>query len=175
MISRFSLQEPEPSDRSPSPVTTGVPRMGEIAGDPARPAAGSFVPWPTQANGAPATFRDVFCRRFAVVSERYEVEMLQRCLTRRARLAGPLIRLFARHFFSVDQLFVQSIGRARTADDLKTELKAFREHPDNRLWSRRVLKLRLSVWRIWDTADEVLPHLVQRPDDRAWASRVPWN
>ena len=172
MISRFSLQESAPSDRS-VPAEASTTRMSKPSSPP-RESTAAFVPWPVQPNGARATFRDVFCRRFAVPAERYELEMLQRSLARRARLIGPLIRIFAPHFFSLDQLFVQSIGRAQTAEDLKSELKAFRDHPDNRLWSRRVLKLRLSVWRIWATADEVLPHLGP-PRPSTWSSQAPWN
>ena len=56
-------------------------------------------------------------------------------------------------------MFIESIGRARDAAEVKGELKAFREHASNRRWHRRVLKLRLSVWRVLDVADELMPHL----------------
>ena len=117
------------------------------------------------------TFRDVFCRRFDIPSERFEIAVLQRCLSRRARLLRPLIRLFARHYFSFDAFFVQSIGRVRNAQQFTAEVKAFRDHSRNRDWLRRRFKLRLSVWRILDLADEVMPHLEARQCTQCLAAR----
>ncbi len=123
----------------------------------------------------PPAFREAFCRRFAIAPERYEIEMLRRCLSRRARLVAALLSGFSRPMFAVDRLFIESIGRVRNDDELRSELRAFREHSSNRRWPRRCLKLRLSVRRVWDVADEVLPHLHSRAGRTVAPSNVPWN
>jgi len=119
-------------------------------------------------------FRDSFCRRFLVPRERYEIEMLRRCLSRRARWLRPFLHFFAEQPFSLDRLFIESIGRARSVAEFRADLQAFRDHPSNRRWARHSLKLRLSVWRIWDVADEVLPHL-QNGDANARPGVSQWN
>jgi hypothetical protein len=175
MTSRSKLNDAKPARVSSPPpghrIALSRASTDEFDGYDPLPS----IAWPPETKGASACFRDVFCRRFQVAPERYEVDMLRRCLPRRVRLLAPLIRLFSPDLFSVDRLFIDSIGRTRNAAELKTELRAFRDHAANRRWKRRVLKLRLSVWRILDTADAVLPHLKSSAVSRPIDSNVPWN
>lgn len=165
----------EPSDRVPPPRT---PRKHlRVNADSARELSRSEQTG--EAFTAPLTgstcFRDAFCRRYAIPPERFDLEMLRRCLSRRARLLSTVLTPFAPHLFSVDRMFIETIGRARGADELKAELKAFRDHSANRRWSRRWLKLRLSVWRVLDIADEVLPHVRAGDWQPSKQSNAPWN
>ena len=119
-------------------------------------------------------FRDVFCRRFGIAAERYEIELMKRCLSRRARLLAPLIRLVSPRFFALDELFADSIGRVRQKKEFKDELTGFFDHPANSTWLRRSLKLRLSVFRLRNVAREVLPFLAT-PGSSDAGALAHWN
>ena len=166
MITRQSPANPESEDRSSPPfprrrqaplVPLPDPRATFQAVITKRTAAA--LAWDSGPNSRGSSFGDSFCRRYSVSPERFEIEMMRRCLSRRARWFRPLLELFAEHHFSLDRFFVRSIGRVRTAAEFRAEVQAFRDHPSNRRWARRSMKLRLSIWRIWDVADEILPYL----------------
>jgi hypothetical protein len=173
MIPRFTLQDSDPADQPSGRVGTRQSIGESMTASPPNAMPGAMpLPWYV---GPPGNFREAFCRRFAIAPERFEIEMLRRCMSRRARLIGWLLRPVSPDYYSIDRLFVRSIGRAQDPDEFTAEVKAFRDDPANRAWGRRVLKLRLSIWRVLDVADEVLPHLNTEEWHREMGSRPPWN
>ena len=102
-------------------------------------------------------FHDSFCAHFQVPPERYEQEILQRTLTPGARLFRGFLRLTNRNYFASDREFVAAIGRLTRHGDFHAEAQDFHDHPDNRGFLRRALRLRVSATLVRNLIGEVWP------------------
>jgi hypothetical protein len=121
------------------------------------------------------TFREIYCARFEVPNERFEIDLLRRCLPAQARLLAPMLRRVTRNFFDVDVVFLRAVGAVRTTTGMRNRIEDFRDDPRNRRWSRMQLNLRVSTRRLLDIADEIVPYLVDDRKLRSSVSRAPFN
>jgi hypothetical protein len=90
--------------------------------------------------GAP--FAERFCVAHGVASDRYVDAMLRRCLYPHARW---LAWILPHSIFAADRELISSLGHLRRVSQFRDELRDHREHPENRGWLRRCLRLRVSV------------------------------
>ena len=107
-------------------------------------------------------FHDSFCEHFHVPPERYEQEILQRTLTPGARVLQGFLRLTDRNYFAVDREFIAAIGRLTRHGDFHAEAQDFHDHPDNRGYLRRALRLRVSATLMRGLIDQVWPDFAAR-------------
>ena len=105
------------------------------------------------------TFAEFFCNQRRLPPERYRSAMLRCCLHRRALIFLPLLSLFAPNHFEADYELITGVGLMRTTEALNDEIHAYYDHPDNRRFLRRTLRLRVSVKRL----RRVFGSLMKRP------------
>jgi hypothetical protein len=94
------------------------------------------------------TFSERFCHLFQLEPKKFEATVFRMALYPQASVLGPVLRLLHPGFFEVDLELVRNVG-------LITDLKQFRnlawdfsDHPANRTWLRRNLRMRLSTQRL---------------------------
>jgi len=94
-----------------------------------------------------ATFAEKFCARHDVAPEKYEEVVLKRSLYPVARLLRPVLALKA-NYFAADREFIRGVGQLTLSGDFDSEAQDYLDHPTNRGFLRRVLKLRVSGRRL---------------------------
>lgn len=93
-------------------------------------------------------FRTLYCDYHHLPEEQFEETLLQRSLYPHARWLAPLLTLFHPLYFSTDRVTIQQIGRARQSRQWEEEVRDFRSLAENRLFPRKVLRLRISLTRL---------------------------
>lgn len=92
----------------------------------------------------PATFRQRYCQRRGLPEAAFEHHLLRRCLLPHAQLCYWLLALDRDHR-EADLEFVRALGDLRYLGSFNGEAADFVRHPRNRRFSRRFLRLRVSV------------------------------
>jgi len=103
-------------------------------------------------DSAPASpaLAELYCRARRIRPADYGRTLFREALYPHARpLAGLLAWLDRRHF-AADHEFVQAIGHIRSVGDFALPMGAYIEHPANRDFLRRRLRLRISTRRVLD-------------------------
>jgi hypothetical protein len=96
----------------------------------------------------PRTFADIYCEREGLSPAAMRDVLLQRTLYPHARLiVGLGLRLVPR-FFRADFEFIDDVGCIRNLQDFSLVLGGYIEHPTNRSFLRRRLRLRISARRM---------------------------
>lgn len=95
--------------------------------------------------------RAIYCSRHELPPEQFETAVFHYGLYPHARL---LRWLFDREYFTADLEFIRSVANLRSRRDFSAEATGFHQHPDNRSFLRRVLRLRVSASRIRRLLDE---------------------
>lgn len=96
----------------------------------------------------PASFAERFCRSHGVTADRYEEEMLVRCLYPHARAMRHLIRFFAPRYFVPDRDFLREVGGLRNRRWFRYEVEDFFSVGGAARFWRQTLRLRVSVDRV---------------------------
>jgi hypothetical protein len=109
-------------------------------------AAGSSAPPPAQKSGE--TFREKFCQRYGLAPDAFENEVLRRCLYPVGKLVFWLVGENPK-YFSSDRDFIRGAGRARNPHEHRAEVWAFTGDPENRRFTRRYLKCRVSAGKVY--------------------------
>lgn len=104
-----------------------------------------------------ATFAELHCRRHNLPREHYARDVLSRCLYSHARFLAPLVAFVSPDHFDSDSDLVIGVGDLRRLDDLRHEFSAFAQHPENRGFLRRGLRLRISGARLHALVADTLP------------------
>lgn len=91
------------------------------------------------------TFQVKVCRHFDVPRERYVETVLQATLYPHARW---LVSLAAEEFLEPDRMFIAEVGQLTRWRGFASEVWDFQRDERNRLFLRRVLRLRVSVARM---------------------------
>jgi hypothetical protein len=91
------------------------------------------------------SFQEKFCDQYGVPRELYGATVLRLTLYPHVQwLAG----LGTRRFFAADHRFVAGVGKLTRWRDFASEVQEFQRDPQNRLFWRRRLRVRVSVGRM---------------------------
>jgi hypothetical protein len=96
----------------------------------------------------PKTFADLYCERHGVPRPRYNAVVFRKALFPHARLLLVVVRSLSRLHFLADHEFVEDVGHIKGIADFSYPLGSYIEHPANRGFLRRVLRLRVSARRL---------------------------
>jgi hypothetical protein len=94
------------------------------------------------------TFAELYCERHGVPRPRYNAVVFRQALFPHARLLLVVVRSLSRLHFLADHEFVEDVGHIKGVGDFSYPLGSFIEHPANRGFLRRVLRLRVSARRM---------------------------
>ncbi len=103
----------------------------------------------------PKTFRESFCDRTGCPSEAFESRVFWRCLYRRSLLLSVIIYACNRSYFAPDFQTIRQLGVARSLDEFRAELEAFRYEYRMRGGLFRSLRVRVSGKRLMGLLREV--------------------
>ncbi|MEJ1972425.1 MAG: hypothetical protein WDM96_08195 [Lacunisphaera sp.] len=93
------------------------------------------------------TFRELYCEQRKISDDRYERDLVMRCLHRHARPVYWLLGL-DREYTSPDLEFIRCVGELRNRRQFRDEAAEFFYHPGNGKFFRKVLRLRVSSRRL---------------------------
>mgnify|MGYP003674384100 CR=1 FL=1 len=110
-------------------------------------------------------FAERYCTFHRIAPEEYSAHLLQHSLHAPLRWVWPLIRGLCRYHFQEDRFCIDTVGRLRSLRAAKSEMREFSIHPTNRVFSRRILLLRLSTTRL-ERALKALPQTEKRAQTR---------
>jgi hypothetical protein len=94
------------------------------------------------------TFAELFCRQHRLPPQRFNQAMLRCCLYPRARFIQPLLAIIWPGHFKADYELISRVGRLTELGALDHEIGEFHDHPANRGFLRRTLRLRISTKRL---------------------------
>jgi len=94
------------------------------------------------------TFAERFCNHHRLQPEQYRRAMLQSCFHRRALIFLPFLSRISPGHFEADYELISVVGLMRNPESFNDEIRAFHDHPHNRRFLRRNLRLRVSVKRL---------------------------
>jgi hypothetical protein len=101
------------------------------------------------------SFAEHYCRRHGIYHEGFLLVVLQRTLYPHVRPIFSLMLQMHPQLFSADFDFVVALGRTRSYSDFEFAAQAFCEHPANRGFLRRSLRMRISVRRVRRLLNEI--------------------
>ncbi len=109
----------------------------------------SLSEMPPLESGSPnGTFKDHFCRELSCPPERFEREVMRRCLFRRARILFPWIELFSGDFFFHERKLIERIANERNFNDIRHDID-FYQHKFVSMSARRgAFRIRISGQRL---------------------------
>ena len=96
----------------------------------------------------PPTFAEIFCAQRCIPPAEYTQRLFRAALYPHARLVAPLLRAVHRRHFVADYEFVEDVGHLTCVADFSLAMGSYIEHPDNRGFLRRRLRLRVSARRM---------------------------
>jgi hypothetical protein len=107
------------------------------------------------------TFQEKVCRHFGVPASRYDETVLRLTLYPHAQW----LRLFgSSQLLTADRRFIIGVGRLTRWRGFAAEVRAFQGDPQNALFWRRSLRLRVSVMRMRALFSEVWEETVPDAD-----------
>ena len=112
-------------------------------------------------------FADRYCQRHGIAPERFMRSVLRRSVPWHVRPLLPLIGLFRPMHFTADYDFIEAVGWLREQRDYQFAVREFSEHPANRGFLRRWLRLRVSVGRVSELVREIQGKIYPAPADEA--------
>lgn len=107
-----------------------------------------------------STFSELYCEKNGVSPEEFARSVLARTLYRRARPVAGILRFFSPNYFVADFDLIHGVAHLRRTRDFSVEAARFNEHPANRGFLRRWLRLRVSTHRLRYLIKETLGHSV---------------
>lgn len=115
------------------------------------------------------SFSEVYCGLNGVQPIRFEREVLRLTLYPHARLLAPLCHLFNRGYFAADFELIRSVSGYCQGHHFSGEAVDYRAHPANQSFWRRVLRIRVSVRRLFILIQQTLPAPKSAPAAKASA------
>ncbi len=103
------------------------------------------------------SFREVYCGLHGVEPLRFEREVLRLTLYPHAWLLAPLCHLFNRGYFTADFELIRSVSGYCHGHHFSAEAMDYSAHPANQSFWRRVLRIRVSVRRLFILIQQTLP------------------
>lgn len=94
------------------------------------------------------TFSELYCARERIAPSDAAERLFRDALYPHARPFAALFRLVRRRHFLADREFIEDVGYLRSLEDFSLVLGCYIEHPDNRGYLRRRLRLRVSARRM---------------------------
>lgn len=94
------------------------------------------------------TFSELYCARERIAPSAAPERLFRATLYPHARPLVALIRRVRRRHFLADHEFIEDVGYLRSLEDFSLALGCYIEHPDNRGFLRRRLRLRVSARRV---------------------------
>lgn len=101
------------------------------------------------------TFAAKFCERYGMVPAAFENEVLSRCLYPMGKFVFWLRRK-SPNAFRPDRDFIRGVGKISRAHEHRDEVWAFTCDPENRRFTRRYLKCRVSAGKVYALMRSVL-------------------
>jgi hypothetical protein len=102
-------------------------------------------------------FLDRYCQRTGQRRSEFVTDVLRRTLYPHARLFIRVLELLDRQHFHPDYEFIEDVSLMRRQADFSSAVRSYLEHPRNRSFLRRRLRLRISVRRMVDLVNHVSP------------------
>jgi len=93
------------------------------------------------------TFEEQYCAKHGIPPEQFVEAVFRRTLYPAGRLLRPLLALDS-GYFTADRNFIKGVGRITRFRDFEGEARDYLIHPENQGFLRRVLRLRVSVYRV---------------------------
>ncbi len=103
------------------------------------------------------TFAESYCAQHGIPREKFARTVFKRVLYRRTLLFIWILQFFKQDYFVADFDLIYGVERLRRMRDFNSEAERFNEHPSNRGWLRRRLRLRVSTYRLKLLIKETLP------------------
>jgi hypothetical protein len=103
------------------------------------------------------TFSECFCAKHNIPPEKFARAVFRLSLYRRTYFFRWLLPLISQNYFAADFDLVYGVERLRRMRDFVSEAEHYNEHPGNRGFLRRTLRLRVSTTRLKAIIRETLP------------------
>lgn len=116
-------------------------------------------------------FRTLYCQRMGIGEDQFPQHLLVRALYPHARPLAGLLARFGRQHFQADYEFIEDVGHLVGLNGFSDAAQNYVDHFSNRGFTRRVLRLRVSVRRMLDLVRPVLPAEPGSGLDRLWRKR----
>ena len=100
-------------------------------------------------------FLDRYCQRTDQRRSAFVTDVLHRTLYPHARPFTRLLEALDRQYFHPDYEFIEDISLMRRPADFSSAVRSYLEHPRNRSFLRRRLRLRISVRRMVELVNHV--------------------
>ena len=104
-----------------------------------------------------SSFSELYCTRHGVLPVRFEQEVLRLTLYPHARLLAPLCQFFNQGYWTADLDLIQAVSGFCQGHHFSAEAMDFSAHPANQGFWRRVLRIRVSVRRLFILIRQTLP------------------
>ncbi len=103
---------------------------------------------PPESHSSNGSFKDLYCRELGCPPEKFEREVMRRCLFRRARFLFPWIELFSGDFFFHERKLIERIANERNFNDIRHDID-FYQHKFVSMSARRgAFRIRISGQRL---------------------------
>lgn len=107
-------------------------------------------------NIANGSFREHYCLQRSCKPERFEREILRRCLFRRAHLLYPWIEWFNGDFFFHERKLIERIGHERNYEDIRHDIDFYQHKFVSTSARRGALRFRISGQRLLGIVRQVM-------------------
>ncbi|MEJ1971993.1 MAG: hypothetical protein WDM96_05780 [Lacunisphaera sp.] len=103
------------------------------------------------------SFLDLYVQHTGRRRAEFVADVLRRTLYPHARLFTRLLTALDAQYFHPDYEFIEDVSLMRRPADFSAAVRSYLEHPRNRSFPRRRLRLRISVRRMLKLANHVSP------------------
>lgn len=103
------------------------------------------------------SFKVRFCERYGVPPAAFGEALLRRALYPHARPLCWFLGMWDRHYFQPDFEFIEDVAHLRSAAYFAEAMDCYINHPYNRRFLRRRLRLRISGRRMWEEVNAIFP------------------
>lgn len=103
------------------------------------------------------SFLELYCQRTGLRRSQFVTDVLHRTLYTHARPWIRLLETLDDQHFHPDYEFIEDVSLMRRPGDFSTAMRNYLEHPRNRSFLRRRLRLRISVRRMLALVNHVNP------------------
>lgn len=104
------------------------------------------------------TFEELYCAQRRCEPERFRRWLFWRALPVAIRPLAFVLGGYRSPLFSTDRELINAVGLAYTVDDVREDIRDYFMNAQNRHWSRRFLRLRVSTQRLKNSAKDFLPN-----------------
>ena len=125
-------------------------------------------------NNPNPTFAESFCALHKIPPENFAQAVFRRSLYRRTLVFTVFLQFFRHDYFAADFDLIHGVEHLRKMREFNAEIDRFNQHPSNRGWLRRRLRLRVSTHRLRLLIKTTL-RLPAIPKESATGTSVPFN